>query len=99
MLPDKDEYSKAGGDADRTQVREKSDDAHHSKEMADFIFNGSASRKALNAAECTLTFDNSTNLLAVDTPEVHITRRVFRSGEGEYLINRQPCRLRAIHNI
>src|SRR6266542_1014806 len=68
------------------------------KEMADVIFNGSGSRKPVNAAEATLTFDNSEKLLAIDTAEVHITRRVYRSGEGEYMINRQPCRLRDIRD-
>src|SRR6185437_10220197 len=43
--------------------------------------------------------DNAQRLLAVDTPEVHITRRVYRSGEGEYLINRHPCRLRDIRDL
>jgi chromosome segregation protein len=69
------------------------------KEMADVIFNGSATRGPLNAAETTLTLDNTQRLLALDTPEVHITRRVYRSGEGEYLINRQPCRLRDIRDL
>ena len=61
------------------------------KEMADVIFNGSPSRRGLNAAEITLTFHNATHLFPIDAPEVHITRRVYRSGEGEYLINRNPA--------
>src|SRR6516164_921681 len=65
-------------------------------EMIDVIFNGSASRGPLGAAEATLTLDNSTGVLAVDAAEVHVTRRVYRSGEAEYIINRQPCRLRDI---
>jgi len=69
------------------------------KEMADVIFNGSGTRRAMNWAEVTLTFDNSHRVLPVDTPEVHITRRVYRSGEGEYLINRQPSRLRDIRDL
>ncbi|HIQ22671.1 MAG TPA: chromosome segregation protein SMC, partial [Planctomycetes bacterium] len=69
------------------------------KEMADVIFNGSGTRRPLNTAEITITLDNSSRLLPVDTPEVHITRRVYRSGEGEYLINRQPCRLRDIRDL
>ena len=69
------------------------------KEMADVIFNGSGTRRAMNWAEVTLTFDNSHRVLPVDTPEVHITRRVFRGGEGEYLINRQPSRLRDIRDL
>ena len=69
------------------------------KEMADVIFNGSGTRRAMNSAEITLTLDNSSELLNIDTPQVHITRRVYRSGEGEYLINRQPCRLRDIRDL
>lgn len=68
-------------------------------EMADVIFNGSATRRPLNAAEVTLTLDNTSRGLAIDTPEVHITRRIYRSGECEYLINRQPARLRDIRDL
>ena len=68
-------------------------------EMADVIFNGSTTRRPLNAAEVTLTVDNTSRLLAIDTPEVHITRRIYRSGESEYLINRQPARLRDIRDL
>src|SRR4029077_2490666 len=69
------------------------------KEMVDVIFNGSSGRRPLNSAATTLTFDNSDGRLRVDTPEVHVPRRVYRSGEGEYLINRQPCRLRDIRDL
>ena len=69
------------------------------REMADVIFNGSGARRAMNSAEITLTFDNANRLLPVDAPEVHITRRVYRSGEGEYLLNRSPCRLRDIRDL
>jgi chromosome segregation protein len=86
-------------DAIKWVLGEQSVKSLRGKEMADVIFNGSASRKPLNSAEATLTFNNSNRLLAVDAPEVHITRRVFRSGEGEYLINRQPCRLRDIRDL
>jgi chromosome segregation protein len=86
-------------DAIKWVLGEQSVKSLRGKEMADVIFNGSASRRPLNAAETTLTFDNSERVLAVDTPEVHVTRRVYRSGEGEYLINRQPCRLRDIREL
>ena len=86
-------------DAIKWVLGEQSVKSLRGKEMADVIFNGSASRKPLNAAECTLTFNNSSKLLAIDTAEVHITRRVYRSGEGEYLINRQPCRLKDIREL
>lgn len=71
------------------------------KEMTDVIFKGSTStgRKPSNSAEATLIFDNSTQLLGVDAKEVHVTRRVYRSGEGEYLINGQACRLRDIRDL
>ena len=69
------------------------------KEMTDVIFNGSGTRRAMNTAETTVTFDNTTRFLAIDTPEVSVTRRIYRSGEGEYMINRQPCRLRDIRDL
>src|SRR5262245_52485851 len=68
-------------------------------EMADVIFNGSASRKSLGLAEVTMTFDNSRKSLATDAEEVQISRRVYRGGEGEYLINQQPCRLRDVKEL
>ncbi len=86
-------------DAIKWVLGEQSIKSLRGKEMADVIFNGSSDRRALNAAETTLTLDNSGAVLPIDTPEVHITRRVYRSGEGEYLINRQPCRLRDIRDL
>lgn len=69
------------------------------KEMTDVIFNGSGSRKPAGFAEATLTFDNSKNLLNVDTSEVQVGRRIYRSGEAEYLINRAPARLKDIKDL
>ncbi len=86
-------------DAIKWVLGEQSVKSLRGKEMADVIFNGSASRRPMNSAEVTVTFDNVDRLLAVDAPEVHITRRVYRSGEGEYLINKQPCRLRDIREL
>jgi chromosome segregation protein len=86
-------------DAIKWVLGEQSVKTLRGKEMADVIFNGSGTRRALNTAESTLTLDNADRRLAVETPEVHITRRVYRSGEGEYLINRQPCRLRDIRDL
>ncbi len=70
-------------------------------DMADIIFKGSAAggRKPANSAEATLIFDNSSGVLGIDSPEVLITRRVYRSGESEYLINRSPCRLKDIKDL
>jgi chromosome segregation protein len=69
------------------------------KEMTDVIFNGCATRPAMGTGEATLVLDNHDGRLAIDTKEVHVTRRVYRSGEGEYLLNRQPCRLRDIRDL
>ena len=69
------------------------------KEMTDVIFNGSATRKAAGFAEATLTFDNTRRLLAVDADEVAVGRRIYRSGEAEYLINRQPARLKDVKDL
>lgn len=71
------------------------------KDMADVIFKGAGegTRRMLNTAEATIIFDNSEGRLPVDAPEVHVTRRVYRSGEGEYLVNRQPCRLKDIKDL
>src|SRR5215469_12498777 len=68
-------------------------------EMADVIFNGSASRRSLGLAEVTMVFDNTRHVLAMPSEEVQITRRVYRSGEGEYLINQQPCRLKDVKDL
>ncbi|MEM8681574.1 MAG: chromosome segregation protein SMC, partial [Planctomycetota bacterium] len=71
------------------------------KEMADVIFKGSGSgrRKPANSAEATIIFDNSERRFEWDADEVHVTRRVYRSGEGEYLINGQASRLRDIKDL
>ena len=86
-------------DAIKWVLGEQSVKSLRGKEMADVIFNGSGTRRAVNTAEITLTLDNSKHLLPIDTNEVHITRRVYRSGEGEYLINRNPARLRDIRDL
>src|SRR5881275_3161719 len=83
-------------DAVRWVLGEQSAKSLRGGEMADVIFNGSSSRRSLGLAEVTMTFDNSGRALASDAEEVQITRRVYRSGEGEYLINRQISRLRDI---
>ena len=71
------------------------------KEMADVIFKPSnnSSRRDVNTAEVTMTIDNSTGLLPLESEEVFVTRRVYKSGEGEYLINHEPCRLKDIKDL
>ena len=67
--------------------------------LEDVIFAGSDGKKPLGMAEVQLTLDNSDGFLPVDYSEVTITRRVYRSGESDFLINRQPCRLRDIQDL
>jgi chromosome segregation protein len=68
-------------------------------EMADVIFSGSSNRRSLGLAEVTLVFDNSSGVLRTPQPEVQIARRVYRDGEGEYLINGQPSRLKDVKDL
>ncbi len=67
--------------------------------MTDVIFNGSATRKSLGMAEVSLTLDNTKRFLNVDADDVQITRRVYRDGTGEYLINKQMTRLKDIKEL
>lgn len=71
------------------------------QEMSDVIFKGSSGsgRKPANSAEATLVFDNSSRSLPVESDQVQITRRVYRSGESEYLINNQEARLKDIKSL
>ena len=69
------------------------------KDMSDVIFKGSQTRGPAGAAEATIIFDNADGALPIDAPEVHVTRRVYRSGEGEYLINNQAVRLKDVKNL
>ncbi|MGC6448495.1 MAG: chromosome segregation protein SMC [Rubripirellula sp.] len=69
------------------------------KDMADVIFKGSQTRGPSGAAEATIVFDNESGALPIDAAEVHVTRRVYRSGEGEYLINNQAVRLKDVKNL
>ncbi|MGN8645028.1 chromosome segregation protein SMC [Gracilibacillus sp. HCP3S3_G5_1] len=86
-------------DAIRWVLGEQSAKSLRGSKMEDIIFQGSDTRNALNVAEVTLVLDNSDNALPVDYQEVSITRRVYRSGESEYLMNKQPCRLKDITEL
>lgn len=67
--------------------------------MDDVIFSGTSRRRPHGMAQVILTFDNSERLLPLPYEEISITRRVYRSGEGEYYINKKPCRLRDIQEL
>ena len=67
--------------------------------MTDVIFSGSKSRKPLNLASVTLVFDNSDSYLKVPYSEISVTRKVYRSGENEYFINNEKCRLKDINDL
>jgi chromosome segregation protein len=83
-------------DAVRWVLGEQSAKSLRGSKMEDIIFAGSDNRKPLNVAEVTLTLDNEDQHLPLDYNEISITRRVFRSGDSEYLINKQQCRLKDI---
>jgi chromosome segregation protein len=86
-------------DAVRWVLGEQSAKALRGAEMADVIFNGTDNRKPLGFAEVSLTFTNCAGDLSVDWHEVRVTRRVFRDGNSEYLLNKTQCRLRDIHSL
>ncbi len=86
-------------DALRWTLGEQSPRALRGTHMQDVIFNGSEHRQATGMAEVALTFDNADSCLPVDFAEVEVARRVYRSGESEYLINKASCRLRDVQEL
>jgi chromosome segregation protein len=86
-------------DAIKWVLGEQSMRSLRGRDATDVIFAGSVSRKPLNAAETSLIFDNSARALPVEQDEVQITRRVYRSGESEYLVNGEISRLRDIREL
>lgn len=86
-------------DAIRWVLGEQSPKSLRGDSMQDVIFNGTEKRKSLSYCEVTLTFDNTTRFFDFDYDELAITRKLYRSGESEYLINRNTCHLRDITNL
>lgn len=86
-------------DAIRWALGEQSAKSMRGTRMGDVIFNGSSSLKATGMARVDLIMNNRDRILPVDFDEVSITRRLFRTGESEYLLNKSNCRLKDIHNL
>jgi chromosome segregation protein len=86
-------------DAIRWVLGEKKASTLRSDVMENVIFNGTRDRKPLSLAEVSITFDNSTKVLPSDYNEVVVTRRLFRNGESEYLMNKAHCRLKDILDL
>ncbi|MBR1747542.1 MAG: chromosome segregation protein SMC [Clostridia bacterium] len=86
-------------DAIRWVLGEQSPKNLRGKSMQEVIFNGTANRKAMGYCEVSLYFDNTARTYALDADEVIIKRKLFRSGDSEYYINNDPCRLRDILDL
>ena len=86
-------------DAVRWVLGEQSAKQLRGASMQDVIFAGTENRKPLSYAYVAITLDNADHQLAVDYSEVTVARRVYRSGESEYLINGNPCRLKDVSEL
>ena len=86
-------------DAIRWVIGEMSAKSLRGSNMQDVIFAGTETRKPVNFAEVSLVLDNSSHLFDINYDEVVVTRRLFRSGESVYQINRANCRLKDIHEL
>ena len=86
-------------DAMRWVLGEQKTSLLRSDKMENIIFNGSKSRKKLQLAEVSISFDNTKNLIPTEYSTVSVTRKYFRSGDSEYLLNDIKCRLKDITNL
>ncbi len=86
-------------DAMRWVLGEKKASALRSEQMDNLIFNGSKKRKPTSMAEVTLTIDNNKKILPSEYDQITVTRRLFRNGDSEFLMNKTKCRLKDIHNL
>jgi chromosome segregation protein len=86
-------------DSIRWVLGEQKTSALRSEKMENVIFNGTSGRSALQMAEVSLTINNTKNILPTEYSQITITRRLYRSGESEYLLNGVICRLKDITNL
>lgn len=86
-------------DAIRWALGEQSAKALRGAKMEDCIFSGTDTRKALGMAEVSLTFSDCEKTIETEFHDITVTRRVFRSGESQYFINKTPCRLKDIQRL
>lgn len=86
-------------DAIRWVLGEQSSKNLRGTSMQDVIFNGTEKRKSLSYCEVTLHFNNTDRCFNIDYDELAVTRKLYRSGESEYLINKNQCRLKDIINL
>lgn len=86
-------------DSIRWALGEMSAKSLRSHQMLDVIFNGTANRSPQGMSEVALTFDNASHQLPIDYSEVTVSRRLFRSGESEYFINKTQCRLKDVRDL
>ena len=86
-------------DAIRWVLGEQKASTLRSNKMEEVIFNGTQKKKPLNFCEATLTIENNKDLLPIEYDTLEITRRYFRSGESEYYINKNKCRLKDVHEM
>lgn len=86
-------------DAIRWVLGEQSAKTMRGTQMTDVIFGGTEKRKQMSFCEVTLTFDNSNRIFDIDCDEVEMTRRLYRDGDSEYLLNRQPSRMKVLTGL
>ena len=87
------------GDAIKWVLGEQSSKSLRGTSMQDVIFSGTEKRKSLSYCEVSLFFNNTDRLFNFEYDDIIVTRKLYRSGESEYLINRNPCRLKDIVNL
>ena len=86
-------------DAIRWVLGEQSAKMMRGSQMLDVIFSGTESRRKMSMCEVTLTFDNTNRIFDIDCDEVEMTRRLYRDGESEYLLNKQPSRMKVLTGL